>query len=166
MHHLGVSFSPTITLSSSQPVPPPKSWDFQRDVLVKQSLLGSAETWIARREVAICNLTLFENNLWTSLKPDVFSFYAEQKLLSKGSCSVTLIFLKIRDGWEICFYPATPYNIQNNTGFSFIEIIQHWNFPTASTLSWFLVIEKQLANENKVSFPDPPPPPPRSVHIM
>lgn len=37
------------------------------------------------------NLALFENKLWIPLKPDVFSFCAEQKLLPKGSCSVVLI---------------------------------------------------------------------------
>lgn len=45
MHHLGViPRSSTITLPSSQPVLPPKSWDFQRETLVKQRLFGSAET--------------------------------------------------------------------------------------------------------------------------
>lgn len=45
MHHLGViPRSPNITLPSSQPVLPPKPWDFQREALVKQRFLGSAET--------------------------------------------------------------------------------------------------------------------------
>lgn len=44
MDHLRVSLSPIITLSSSQPVLSPTSWDMQRDVVVKQRLFGSADT--------------------------------------------------------------------------------------------------------------------------
>lgn len=99
-----------------------------------------------------------------------FSFYAEQKLLSKGSCSVTLIFLKIRDGWEI-----------------WIEILQH--LITYKTILVFLLLKlfsieifplPQLRNsilvscnwkavskwkQGVISHP-PPPRPPKCAHYV